>query len=98
MQHGVRVLAHFVAHPERRGDLRTLLLSLLEPTRAEQGCVRYDLWQSRADADRFTLVEEWTDDACLDRHLAAPHLRDAKTRFPQLLAEPLRVDRFDLIG
>ncbi|MEA5614876.1 putative quinol monooxygenase [Nodularia spumigena] len=98
MQQHVRVLAHFVATPDQIEALRSLLVSLLEPTRAEEGCLQYDLWRSRTDPARFTLVEEWTDDGCLDRHLSAPHLEHAKGLFPGLLAEPLRIDRCDLVG
>lgn len=98
MSQNVRVLAHFVAKPERCEDLLALLVSLLAPTRGEEGCLRYDLWRSRSDQDQFTLVEEWTDDGCLDRHLSAPHLQAAKVRLPGLLAQPLRIERCDLIG
>lgn len=94
MQQHVRVLAHFVAKPSQVEALR----SLLEPTRAEEGCLQYDLWRSRTETARFTLVEEWADDGCLDRHLSAPHLEQAKALFPGLLAEPLRIDRCDLVG
>jgi len=97
MQRHVRVLAHFVAKPSQVEVLRSLLVSLLEPTRAEEGCLQYDLWWSRSEPARFTLVEEWTDDGCLDRHLSAPHLERAKGLFPGLLAEPLRIDRCDLV-
>jgi quinol monooxygenase YgiN len=92
------VLAHFAACDKTADQLHDLLESLLTPTRAEAGCVMYNLWRSRADPRRFTLVEAWASDGALDRHLETPHLIDAKQRFPDLLAEPLRIERFDMIG
>lgn len=92
------VLAHFAATDQTADALHALLVSLLAPTRAEAGCLMYDLWRSRVDTRRFTLVEAWVSDEALDRHLEMPHLLDAKARFPALLAEPLRIDRYDMSG
>lgn len=98
MTSAVHVLARFVAHEETAQELLDLLGSLLAPTRAESGCVRYDLWRSRSDERRFTLVEAWMNEESLARHLETPHLLHAKERFAVLLAEPLVLERFELIG
>ena len=92
------VVARFVARPDRVEELRALLTGLLAPTHAERGCIMYRLWSSREDPRTFVLVEEWASDADLDRHLSAPHLEDAKARFPDLLGEPLEITRYDEIG
>lgn len=89
----VKVLAHFVAKPGCEAALEALVRGLLEPTRAEAGCVMYRLWRQRENPAAFTLVEEWASDAALDRHLAMPHLERAKAALPALLAEPLQVIR-----
>lgn len=93
-----RVLATFVARHNRVEELHALLRSLLAPTHAEEGCLMYDLWRSTENPAKFVLVEEWTSDALLDRHLAAPHLESAKRRFPDLLAEPLLIERLRIAG
>jgi quinol monooxygenase YgiN len=93
-----RVLATFVARPDRIEDLHALLRSLLALTHAEDGCLMYDLWRSTENPAKFVLVEEWTSDAHLDRHLAAPHLESAKNKFPDLLSEPLQIERLRIAG
>ena len=51
----------------RRGHL-----SMVEPTRAEPGCLGYDLYQSVEDPSVMFLYENWTDQAALDQHMNTP--------------------------
>ncbi|MYW00842.1 putative quinol monooxygenase [Streptomyces sp. SID3343] len=60
--------------PERAAELRELLLSFVEPTRAEPGCLAYHFHEDRADPDRFVFYEVWRSRADLDAHLALPHM------------------------
>ena len=46
----VTVIAFHRAKPGKEDDLREALLSLCDPTRAEKGCINYDLHVS-ADGD-----------------------------------------------
>ena len=61
--------------PGREDDLRDHLLSLAAPTRAEPGCLQYDLFQSPDAAHEFLRIERWKSIADLDAHKAMPHLR-----------------------
>jgi quinol monooxygenase YgiN len=71
----VGVVARIVAKPDSVEIVRDGLLSLLEPTRAEPGCILYELMQNTADPTDFTFYEEWTDEASLNAHGAAAHLK-----------------------
>ena len=75
MKSAVGVVARIVAKPESVDIVREGLLSLLEPTRAEPGCILYELMQNTADPTDFTFYEEWTDEASLYAHGAAAHLK-----------------------
>jgi gluconolactonase len=59
----------------READLREHLLSLSAPTRAEAGCLRYDLYQSTVAPHEFMRLEVWTSPAALEAHKETPHLR-----------------------
>jgi quinol monooxygenase YgiN len=61
--------------PGREDDLRDHLLSLAAPTRAEPGCLQYDLFQSPDAAHEFLRIERWKSLADLEAHKAMPHLR-----------------------
>ena len=78
-------------------ETRELLLSLIEPTRAEAGCVTYDLMQNRAEPTDFTFFEEWTSDAALDAHLETEHLKRARTQGAELFAIPPDIRRYKLL-
>jgi hypothetical protein len=59
----VKVVARLVALPEKAESLKAILSGLIDPTRAEKGCLRYELLQNQADPTDFTFVEEWATEA-----------------------------------
>uniref|UniRef100_A0AAU2K042 Antibiotic biosynthesis monooxygenase n=1 Tax=Streptomyces sp. NBC_00049 TaxID=2903617 RepID=A0AAU2K042_9ACTN len=61
--------------PERAEELKRLLLSFVEPTRQESGCLEYHFHEDRADPGVFVFYEAWRSQADLDAHLALPHMR-----------------------
>jgi len=67
------VVATISAKPEFRAEVRQALETIVPPSRAEAGCLQYDLHVARNNPDNFVMIERWQDDATLDRHLATPH-------------------------
>lgn len=61
--------------PGRDRDLKQHLLSLSAPTRAEPGCVTYDLYQDPDTPHEFLRFEIWTSSGALEAHKQTPHLR-----------------------
>ena len=55
--------------------LKQHLLSLTAPTRAEDGAIRYDLYQSVEHPDDFVRHEVWRDRQALEAHKLTPPLR-----------------------
>lgn len=45
----------------------------IRATRAEAGCISYQLMANTDSNDSFMFVEEWADREALDRHFKAPH-------------------------
>jgi quinol monooxygenase YgiN len=87
----VRVIARFVASKSKEDQLKTLLQSMLTPTRAEPGCERYELYESDSRG-RFYLYETWESQAALDQHIATPHFRHLEQAVGELLTEPFEVN------
>lgn len=56
-------------------ELLTELLSTTDPTRAEPGNVRYDLYQSPTNKNHFLRFEVWRDEQALEDHKLTPHLK-----------------------
>ena len=51
--------------------VRERLTEAMRKSRLEPGCERFDVYQSQADACRFTLVEHWASQEALDAHRLA---------------------------
>jgi quinol monooxygenase YgiN len=94
----LRVVAHLTARPDTVDQTREALLRLIESTRAEEGCVMYELMQNNGDATDFTFVEEWTDDESLDKHLESEHIRDLQSRAAELFGAPPDIRRYTLLA
>ncbi len=73
----LQVVATIPAKPEAAAAVREALATLAEATRAEMGCLAYDLFESASAPGTFVTVERWTDSAALDAHMGMPHVAAA---------------------
>jgi quinol monooxygenase YgiN len=60
----------------------------IELTRAEPGCVVYDIGRDTDSPDRFVAYECWRDLAALEAHLLTPHFAAVGNALGSLLAGP----------
>ncbi|GAA1570408.1 MULTISPECIES: putative quinol monooxygenase [Streptomyces] len=77
--------------PERAAELKELLLSFVEPTRREPGCLEYHFHEDRDRPGVFVFYEAWRSQADLDAHLDLPHLRDFRERRMEFLETDLEI-------
>jgi len=63
------------------------LHDIVAPTRAEPGCVSYELFSSAASPQTFITVERWKSQADLDAHMQTPHIAGALAAAGEHLAE-----------
>ncbi len=63
------------------------LHELVAPTRAEPGCVSYELFSSAASPQTFITVERWKSQADLDGHMQTPHIQTALATAGEHLAD-----------
>jgi len=93
----IRVIAHLIALPEKVEELKSLLLSIIEPTRQESGCIKYELLQNNNDPTDFTFVEEWESNDLLDAHLASAHIQEGLRKLEGIAAAPPDIRRYQLL-
>ena len=93
----LRVVARITAKADKVNEVRAILLGLVAPTRAEEGCVVYELLQNRMDPTDFTFVEEWSGDATFERHHMTEHIRSAFPKLQALVAVPPDIRTYSLI-
>jgi len=46
---------------------------LVESTRKEEGCIKYELYQDEKDSRTLVIVEEWESKESLDKHWSSDH-------------------------
>lgn len=76
MSDEVKVVAVLTAKPDAADRLRALLNGMLEPSRAEPGNLRYDLWQDQTQPGRLVLDELYRNADAVTTHRATPHFQN----------------------
>jgi quinol monooxygenase YgiN len=68
---------HFIVRFEPRAGedaaFREELLSIVEPTRAEPGCLSLEIFEGLAQPPQFGIHSEWVDQAAFESHARQPH-------------------------
>jgi quinol monooxygenase YgiN len=85
----VVVVSHIDIGGGGKVDVPAMLTRLAEASRAEPGCLRFDVTQHTARANHFTVVEVWADQQALDRHAAAAHTRRYRDEVQPVSGSPL---------
>ena len=77
---------------------REELLSVVEPSRQEPGCVRMEVFESVRQPPIFAIHSEWTDEAAFELHASLPHTTRFLAAAEKLLRRPVEGLRLRQIG
>jgi quinol monooxygenase YgiN len=94
----VTVLARFKAKGGLEEKAKQAILACVAPTRAEAGCINYDLHQDANDKAVFMLYENWVSKQALDEHLEMPYLKGLVAKADELFAEPIDIALWEMIS
>jgi len=86
----IALVVEFKAAPGRIDDLRSTLLAAVPPTRAEDGCLLYDLHEHTDDPDVLVFYEIWASPAAHAAHDETEHIAVLRAALPALTAEKPR--------
>jgi len=75
MARPLTIVAIFEANPGREEELSHALRALVAPTRAEPGCLNYDLHRDLVTPGRFLFYENWETRHDWEAHMESDHLR-----------------------
>ena len=92
------IIAHLVTKPDKIEETKQFLLALTAATRAEPGCIKYDLHQDDNNPAEFTFYETWADRGAWDKHMQTPHIREVIARAPDLFAADIQVRQMTMIS
>jgi 4-carboxymuconolactone decarboxylase len=88
-------LAFIRARPGRSEQLRERLLALVAPSRAEPGCLGYEVHRSTDDPDLWMLYGDWRSAEDLSAHFTLPHMRAFIKDVPSLVEGDLDLRGFE---
>lgn len=88
------ITAQLKVKPGSEEEARTALAGLVEPSRAEDGCLQYDMHIHTDDPKTFLFYERWESQAHLDAHMQTEHFKTAIDAI-ELTEEPL-IENWDL--
>jgi quinol monooxygenase YgiN len=69
----IKVVAKNFAQEDKVKEIIELCEELVEMTRKEKGCIKYEMYQDEQDATILTMIEEWENRQALDDHLKSEH-------------------------
>ena len=87
----ITLIAKISAKPGLEKIVWAELQALIDPTRAEPGCLQYDLHQSLNDQSSFLFVERWRSQADIDKHFDMPYLKALQAKESEILAQPVEI-------
>ena len=76
--------------PEKQLEMKLTLLSMIEPTVKEAGCLSYGIFYDIEDKCRFSLLQEWETREDLEHHIASRRF-NVLLGTKALLCEPLNI-------
>ena len=82
-------LVHFTPLPAKEAEFREELSHIVDPTRAETGCVAIRVFETLHEPPRFAIHSEWTDEIAFDHHAELPHTVRFVERAKELLTHPI---------
>lgn len=97
MSDQIHVVARIVAQEDKVAEARELLLSLIEPTRKEEGCISYQLLENKNDPTDFTFVEVWASQDAINGHFATSHVQAVLSKAPTLLSKAPDIQQYSLL-
>lgn len=68
------VVAKLTAQPGKEAELLPMLQALVAPTRAEAGCINYELHRSHEQPGTFLFTESWATKELWEAHMKSSHL------------------------
>ena len=85
----VQVVAHVDIGGGAKIDVAAVLGRLAAASRAERGCLRFDVLQHTVRMNHFTVVEVWESQAALDAHAAAAHTKQYRDEVQPVTGSPI---------
>jgi quinol monooxygenase YgiN len=87
----------FIAKEGCEEKMKELLGAMVKPSKAEKGCIFYEIFQYENNPRKFMAVETWENEAALDGHKASAHYAVYKSSY-EPYCEKKYTDELKVLG
>ncbi|MCI0500868.1 MAG: antibiotic biosynthesis monooxygenase [Epsilonproteobacteria bacterium] len=87
----------FIAKDGCEVKMKELLSAMVIPSKAEVGCVFYEIFQYENNPKKFMAVETWANEEALEGHKHSDHYKIYKTSFEPFCEEKY-TDELEVLG
>jgi len=91
------VFVRFFPKAGQEARVEQILRAMVQYTRQEPGCRRYDLFESKSEAGgrTFCLLERYADAVAQQAHRETAHYKDYRANIMALLGQPIEISLLD---
>ena len=87
----------FIAKEGCEAKMKELLTAMVAPSKVEDGCIFYDIFEYADNARKFMAVESWRDNDALDGHKGTEHYAVYKSSY-EPYCEKKYSDDLEILG
>jgi len=87
----------FIAKEGSEETMKALLTAMVAPSKIEDGCIFYDIFQYENNPRKFMAVESWRDEEALDGHKASAHYALYKSSY-EPFCDKKYSDELEILG
>ncbi len=92
------LIARLKAKDDAVQEIKQAALKIVANSRAEDGCVNYDIHQAIDDPTVFIWHETWKNQAAIDGHFATDFFREFSAAVERFAAEPPQITLTKMIS
>ncbi|HEX6896540.1 MAG TPA: putative quinol monooxygenase [Bryobacteraceae bacterium] len=82
-------VVRFEPRPGKAEEFRQALLAVIDPSRAESGCIDLQVFESVREPVHFAIHSEWVDETAFELHARMPHTMRFLEAAKELLPHPV---------
>jgi quinol monooxygenase YgiN len=90
----IHCMVDIFVKPESLEKVRDILLTLVEPSLKENGCLYYKLFENIHDQYQFTFIQTWANENAFEDHLQSAHVQKASFTIYEGLAKAPDIKRY----
>jgi quinol monooxygenase YgiN len=77
------------AMESKKDNVPGMIEAMVKDTKAEDGLLSVKVTQQVGQRNNYTLIEQWKDQAALDKHTAADHTKQFYAKMENLMSGPV---------